>query len=721
MAFKNRFLCRPYGFGVWAVIFILLLVSVSFAGDDIQYTRYFTSNVQQKKQQSESAAKTLSSSYSDRYGSSSGLKQNTVNPLMGKTNMTTLNGEVSFNAAIECPNPAPFLQLVFQPTGTHDFYVLISQDTDGDGHYDYQIRTPLVSGVCNNGFISCTQGTWSNCKYYAWVMENSKLTWQEMSDDTYLGMCFCVNSSCDFNIINQSDFAQVASVFGQGLADYVAKLYRFAISSVKEEFPVLTYYGQSADGCHVSSQSGETRNLSAYKDNPAGLEDTGESLANTETNDPNTAYYYITHNQYTQNNPSEMKKCEIKRNVSSSFKWLTTGGREFSSSCLSIDKNSSGFYQCWLQANCGKGCFTYGGIEGIFKVYLYSDDDFDFTVTANGSVLSGCTIKSKVYGTLTNTVCQKSEPARDPTDEWGELTLTFDTTSISNEPVVVKAVVKDSDGKYVDSQKIYGKFSVFLRRKIEITENKNDTCSNLNLDKCTLKDEQICDFNGEHCVYVVKDYAETGITLARSCHLVTDPETGEQWRVCADGSSISYYSPQDNTPVVLETGDNVWWDVKKTYTCSASGLPDISLEREKQVVENGNYDAGTGILDYPDTTQKMYGLGGYSNEHHQVKWIPGQYDNCTNVCIVRKTNQTKNHAVAGGSETANQFIGEHNVNKRKYLECEKDNNGNWRCPVPEGYELVQSCICLNNKPDTRTMAVFSALMQAAKDLICSQE
>lgn len=109
-----------------------------------------------------------------RFGTKSGVNSNISLPMTNSSNlMQTVNGATSFPATLNAPSSAKFLEVMIQPSGTGDLQqVIVSQDLNIDGAIDNVHTVPvLVSGVCANGFISCTAGSWSNCKYFTWAAD----------------------------------------------------------------------------------------------------------------------------------------------------------------------------------------------------------------------------------------------------------------------------------------------------------------------------------------------------------------------------------------------------------------------------------------------------------------------------------------------------------------------------------------------------------------------
>ena len=677
------------------VFFVLMQFSIlAFAGNDNN------EQITNSKNAGEQAAKQFQSSY----GSKSGVKSRVISPLMSNTQMSTLNGKTKFTAQIECPSSKAFLQILFQPSSTQDFKAVISQDPNMTGHFTYQIITPYISGVCSNGFISCTQGTWDNCHFYQWSLNNGTINWVERLTPSDLGTCFCINTHCGGNVFNQ--FYQISNTFGAGLAAFIAQATHFAISNVKAVFPTLTYYGQDAKDCTTvsgTSFSGTPyNNPSQYYKNSSALTNAESNAVTDQSSNKDSPYYSALHSEYVRNNVITTKQCEIDRrvNYSSQSKWVTDGGSDWSSQCQGIDKIANNLYECWLVPNspdllngCGSG-YKYN-VNGHFYFYAYSPDDFTGAVKIGGS-----TVWSLSMGKTGGTTPYTYENKLSTNGEQQVEAYVYNAGACNGQPTA--------------------KFAIFLKREEGMQEVKTDTCKNLNVGGCKLENEQVCDYNGQNCVYTIRNYEHTDIDLLKNCTTITDSQSGVQWDVCTDGSTLTYVTNSGGAPSgTLETGNNVWWTVKKEYTCQQDNVTMPSLSREEEIEKNGTYDPGTGIVNYPDTTTESNGLGGYSGNYNAYV-MKGDYtnDNCTQTCIV-VDNPPRTYAIGNGAETTNAPPSTPtDITKReKYLTCKQNSEGNWYCPALDNETIAHGCTCLDQ--GTSTIAVMQALVQAAKDLTCS--
>ena len=498
-------------------------------------------------------------------------------------------------------------------------------------------------------------------------------------------------------------FAQIANTFGAGLAGFIAEQMHFAISNVRSSYPVLTYYGQDSGKCTTMSgknYSGySTQNLTQYYGNAYVMSSAASEAVESQTNNTGSPYYALENSEYLRNTPVSEKSCETQRRAElTDQEWITDGGSVIKPSCQAVEKVGYNKYECWLETETACSLTEKFQVNGSFYVYLYSPDDFygyvkigDKTVFSYNAGITG-----------------------------GTTPYTYEKTLITSGPQWVIIHVQNN-GEC--NGKATAEFAIFLRRSEKVKEIKNDSCSNLNLNGCRLKDEQVCDQTGQNCVYTIKDYNTMGIDLLKNCQAIQDAQTGLTWLVCVNGSSMTYETNPESglTPAAgtLETGQDIWWDVKKTFTCKTKQITVPSLAREKNIEEYGQYNASTGVFSYPDNTTRAYGLGGYNGTFY-VQARSQTYGKCAYTCIVR-THPTRTSVIMSGSETTNAppQTPRDISNEDKYLLCKKDNNGNWYCPATGNEDVVQQCVCLDR--GVSTIATMSALIDAAKDLTCSKE
>jgi len=137
-----------------------------------------------------------------RFSSKESINKNMFQPILGEgIKMSTIDGSREFDTRHSCPSSKSALAITFLPSSGGEYRLLIKQDSDFDGTYDYVYDTNTIggaiSGVCTNGIVSCASGSWSGCKTYYWDTNNLKIALVSASDKSKAGVCSCTNSSCN--------------------------------------------------------------------------------------------------------------------------------------------------------------------------------------------------------------------------------------------------------------------------------------------------------------------------------------------------------------------------------------------------------------------------------------------------------------------------------------------------------------------------------------------
>jgi hypothetical protein len=226
----------------------------------------------------------------------------------------------SFNAQLTAPSTDSFMEIFAQPGGSGDLATLIiKQDTTFDGNYNYVWTSPrIVSGVCANGFISCTAGTWDNCRYYTWeVTDQLKVRIQELTSITGLAGCFCINSSCGSNLA-WTNMQYVLSTLGSGVVGFIQeKNSRVVVTGVDTSMTHATYYGQQTSEIGAA-QSGSGVYFSGTT-NPGDVYHAGNFSADdevmTQSTDPDSPYNLIANSYASRQLPKESNSCVVKRTI----------------------------------------------------------------------------------------------------------------------------------------------------------------------------------------------------------------------------------------------------------------------------------------------------------------------------------------------------------------------------------------------------------------------
>lgn len=211
----------------------------------------------------------------DRFANSEALGTNLTSPLTSGTGFTTLDGSKSFNQRISCPGSSHYLELFFGLGSGGDLApVRVKQDTNFDGSYDRSYALPVVvSGVCANGIISCTPGSFNDCRSYLWKSGTDKAISIQETQLSSLAGCYCVNNSCGSNL----GFANRNSILDDLAGGMAGALMRedprTAVSSVQKSDFIIRLAGQDASACAPNLETPQH----TYYDNPTNL--SGDAFA----------------------------------------------------------------------------------------------------------------------------------------------------------------------------------------------------------------------------------------------------------------------------------------------------------------------------------------------------------------------------------------------------------------------------------------------------------
>ncbi len=232
---------------------------------------------------------------------------------------------VAFEAQLTTSSSKSFLDVFAAPGAAGGITTLIvNQDLDLDGTPDFTYSAPMnVSGVCGNGIISCSPGTWENCLYYTWEAgTDSKITLTQVPDIKSLGGCYCINNSCGSNLV-WNNMAQVLGSLGGGIVAAIQKNDpRLTITNVQSSNTQITYYGQRSDAVGDIVQSGSGVNSSGVSNPNAFYSPTNDTLTgpgqlelDAQKTDSTSMGSYLYTSYKRALNPVEGDNCTIKRRI----------------------------------------------------------------------------------------------------------------------------------------------------------------------------------------------------------------------------------------------------------------------------------------------------------------------------------------------------------------------------------------------------------------------
>jgi len=688
----------------------------------------------------------------ERYGSGAGIQSKFASPLTSAQKMDPLlsgfyrcqdTGKVyqslsecswscssycvrGFDAQVTSPSPDPFLELFIQPSSTGDIArTIVRQDLDFDGRFDHAYIIPVyISGVCANGYISCAPGTWSNCRYFVWSTDSQgRVISEEVPHITgYLGGCYCINRSCGAgsNVV-WSNASQILEHLGGGAVGAVqSRDSHVAVTGVKVELSELKikYWGQRSETAArysgASNYVSGLRNPEVYYQNPALLDAAVEEEQRQQLQDPSSIYWLVTQSPAAKSESFELRSCVVKRDWDISKKSEVIGFDV--KVLLQVDHNGDSEWCQWVDAlsgRCGRciiccpddinmwndciGHVNRYKREITMQIYYNTSTCVPYTDPYTGQ--TGCYTPSGIPLAFSDTTTQEVgcwvKPRCCP--DWPPYNCFLMTWE----------AYMDNPDKCAGTRKEGGLIFCADERPYLL---KTDTCSGGDFSGCRLKDEQICDAEGRSCIWTVRSFSKTGIKPLPDCVQKGSDLSGAVWTVCVDGMNMTYASTAGQVGI-LETGEDVWWVVKRTYYCPGQNPYDLESAKKRMPVLEPSVSFSGSTLTYTDYLPQT----GTRYSGSIELWPMDDQLECEMVCKVRVgVPETQ----AGSYGHQGQYLVSTESIRDEYRVCELDSSGAWVCPYDPSRETrLKNCGCLNAFNEAITG--MQLLRDASKDVICS--
>lgn len=289
-----------------------------------------------------------------RFDSKGALKDNAVQPLQGKQQMTDQTGK-SFDANIQCAQAVPMLEVFGAPGPTGDLSTVVMQaDLDLDNTFDLSVSPAKpVSGVCANGFITCTPGTWKDCEGWTWAATTSTLGAVPANIRSLKG-CYCINNACgsslvwtNLDLILRDLGTAAVHAIQQVRADYV-------ISDVNSNPAQVRFYGAEGAGCRSGSPGQQ-----AYLGNSSLMNTDLANEVTAQTGDPTSLYSVVTTSPAATASAVTNNSCVIDRQVPVSDADCSIQPDVVSNSCTTYTTNPN----CKLKSEDIDGVSTYTNFQ----------------------------------------------------------------------------------------------------------------------------------------------------------------------------------------------------------------------------------------------------------------------------------------------------------------------------------------------------------------------
>lgn len=176
------------------------------------------------------------------------------------------------------------------------------------------------------------------------------------------------------------------------------------------------------------------------------------------------------------------------------------------------------------------------------------------------------------------------------------------------------------------------------------------------------------------------------------------PNTGRSWTFCADGSSMTYQSGTDSGS--LESREDIWWNIHKTYTCQRNDIYDFTAVKQRNSTIRSSLNTDDNGMTFTD----MDGSTTTANLPPKESVSP-----CEESCTVRIPVEDTQSSIDGTTADYRESINTYETIIRK---CD-----NGVCPVSNGETIINDCGCTNYFHQAATM--LQVIDDAGKDITCS--
>jgi hypothetical protein len=244
-------------------------------------------------------------------------------PMTDGSSISTIDGTETFsNANIKCDavNEGEYFNLGYTVDGNGDMVISASIDNEVDGVFDRGLEfrstsgSPVsakrASGVCSNGIVACSPGTWSGCSYFKWGYDGIALYLQQSKRDD-VSVCRCTNNSCGSASSNER--SGVLNTLSQGAFQHVAAgSPNFAVSSVKKTASSVHFFGQNMNGCGAQQYS--------YHSYTGNIDNRAAQAQAQAGSNPDSAYSAVMGSNYMQSNdPNTMITAYANNDINSEY------------------------------------------------------------------------------------------------------------------------------------------------------------------------------------------------------------------------------------------------------------------------------------------------------------------------------------------------------------------------------------------------------------------
>ncbi|WP_051908601.1 hypothetical protein [Sphingobium herbicidovorans] len=599
-------------------------------------------------------------------GDSDAISNNYLTPGLANQPVSTVDNSRSFTTNLACRQSATMLEMLIQPGMTGDItHLSISRDKDLDGSFDSSLTLSVpVSGICANGVISCSPGSWNQCQSFKWEIGSSgdlKLSQVDLPD---LSGCYCVNASCGVNLV-AGNLSSVLKDLGGGVIGALTTADpRIAVAQASIDGLIIRYVGAQTTACTPSPAVSAT----SYRANPTAI--SGDAYAASQANSFFTA---LAASPAGNGKAQETRSCTIEREINVKA-WDFTDIVSASGSITSTSSCGTGCLRFQIRGagSCGSNPPIYTvtfnpllprRIVSARIIEMGADDWVQGRI--NGQVVGSAGKRLWTGDGLPSGDCRISD------DPWYNRTPIDFTDKLRSGATSVSARVRGGGGGN------WGTITAEIQvdTSCEVSERLVDLCAGYAGDQaCRLVQE---DVDG---VQTVRNGVVTGLKPL--------PLT----RLFGTGNCTYQYSRD-------------FFLRRRRYACvvDTSGTPQPDLARATYIIDHSTETM------LADQTRTSDGSLVQSSRAFALPDRPAVAA-CESICKTRAPSANSGVAPAGTvAQKQNVPVGWDSF----YHVCSADNV----CPLGDGEEIVSDCGCLDDFPEAVVM--MQTVRLAGSDLACT--
>lgn len=591
-----------------------------------------------------------------------------VTPGLAGQPIATVDSSRTFTPNLACQKSATLLELLAQPNATGDIGTLsISRDSDLDGRFDEALTVPVpTSGICANGIISCTPGSWDACRFFRWdtsAAGSLKLSQVELTD---LAGCYCVNNSCGSNLV-WGNMASILKDLGGGVVGALTTADpRIGVAQAAIDGPIIRYTGAQTTSCTAQPRIGAT----AYKGNPGAMASDAYGAAQTSS-----VFQALSASSTGTGTSHVIKSCAINRQIA----------QEEVTAEMIIDRVSGGY--ATYAADPGSRTFVMGSpTDNSLTGGSCTLIDFHMTLRVKDAQRLQRVLLTRFGGDDWAQIRIDGELVGSGPDGWtgsgpppGKCEKKSAFYVDPNLDLTAKLTQGDHDiwlrVAVADGGEAYAAIEATVDAGCKTSEQLVDTCSGYAADdKCRLDDEEV---DG---VTTYRNGVKTGLSPLPQTRLIG---TG----ACATQISRAFFERQRRYACTVDLG--------------AAPQPDLS--RGAYIIDHSTETLLADRVKHADGSESL------TTRNFSLP-VLGSVNACEPICKTRKP-QLNAAAAPDGVTGAKQTdpIGWDSF----YHACQDSNV----CPAGEGEELVQGCGCIDDFPEAVVM--MQTVRLGGADMVCT--